>query len=73
MTLEDKIKRCKADRDKRIARIAEDKATVAALNKQIHSLEALEIQNILNECQMPLDEVKALIRQSRGRKEEEES
>lgn len=61
MNISDKLSRCRAERDKRAARVAEDRGAIADLNKQIKSLEALEIQNLMEELHLSHEEVKQLI------------
>ncbi len=62
MNISDKLSRLRADRNKRAARVAEDRAAIAELDKKIKSLEALEIQNLMQELHLSQEEVKQLIR-----------
>lgn len=61
MDISDRIEKYKKDRERRVARIATDRAAVAKLDKDIKALEALEIQGLLHEYNIPASEVKAMI------------
>lgn len=62
MTTTEKLERSKAKREKLVARIAADKDALGKLDKEISTLEALDIRALLIEVKIPYDEVRKLIK-----------
>ncbi len=62
MTISEKIAARSARREKLLARIAADREAVGQLNREIDTLQALEIKALLHEVDIPFDQVKKVIR-----------
>lgn len=62
MTTTEKLERSKAKREKLVARMAADRDALGKLDKEISTLEALDIRALLIEVKIPYDEVRKLIK-----------
>lgn len=62
MTTTEKLERSKAKREKLVSRMAADRDALGKLDKEISTLEALDIRALIMEVKMPYDEVRKLIK-----------
>lgn len=63
MTISEKLTQRKARREKIMARMNADKEELSKLDKEITTLEALDIRAMLQEVNIPFEEARRLIRE----------